>query len=501
MNYNSTVQLDNWSATHPDRPAITFEDRELSYFELNKLVNASANCLASYGIGRGDRVAILGMNSDEYVIACLAISRIGAVSVLLNYRLALEELKYLIDDSEPVALLVDSDFLSIVKELEKDIAVLRLSCILYSDQKCDDSLSALRAPFVGENAEIAHLNEDSIERILYTSGTTSRPKGVMLSHGNSWWNLVTQILVGCNSPDEKTLVFAPLYHIGAQELPGMRVFGVGGQMVVMRRFDAESVLQAVSTFSITGMVMVSTMVHIMRDLPNRLLYDTSSLNWLVFGQVPENMLDDIRAIFPNASLKNSYGLTESCSTVTTIDKRNQRLFPTSPGKAIACFDLKIVDENGNENLRGDLGEIVVRGPKTMLGYWRNPSATAETIRDGWLHTGDVGYLDENDLLYVVDRKKDMIRTGGENVASQEIERVIYELDWVAEVAVVGVADEKWGERIRAVVVPREGATPSQEELVRHCKEKLASFKVPKEVIFRAELPRNPSGKVLKRDLK
>jgi acyl-CoA synthetase (AMP-forming)/AMP-acid ligase II len=165
---------------------------------------------------------------------------------------------------------------------------------LYSDQKCDDSLTALRAPIVGENAEIVHLNEDSIERILYTSGTTSRPKGVMLSHGNSWWNLVTQILVGCNSPDEKTLVFAPLYHIGAQELPGMRVFGVGGQMVVMRRFDAESVLKAVSTYSITGMVMVSTMVHIMRDLPNRLLYDTSSLNWLVFGQVPENMLDDIK---------------------------------------------------------------------------------------------------------------------------------------------------------------------------------------------------------------
>jgi acyl-CoA synthetase (AMP-forming)/AMP-acid ligase II len=272
-------------------------------------------------------------------------------------------------------------------------------------------------------------------------------------------------------------------------------------MVIMRRFDAESVLKAVSTYSITGMVMVSTMVHIMRDLPNRLSYDTSSLTWLVFGQVAENMLEDIRAIFPNASLKNSYGLTESCSTATTIDDVHQKLFPTSPGRVVACFDLRIVDEDGNEVPRGHLGEIVLKGPKTMLGYWRNPTATAEALRDGWLHTGDVGYLDANDLLYVIDRKKDMIRTGGENVASQEIERVIYELEWVAEVAVVGIADEKWGERIRAVIVPRDGFTPSQVELIEHCKGKLASFKVPKEVLFRSELPRNPSGKVLKRDLR
>jgi fatty-acyl-CoA synthase len=213
------------------------------------------------------------------------------------------------------------------------------------------------------------------------------------------------------------------------------------------------------------------------------------------------MLEDIRAIFPNASLKNSYGLTESCSTVTTIDDAYQRRYPTSPGRVVPCLDLRIVDENGNEVSRGELGEVVVKGPKTMLGYWRNPLATAEVLRDGWLYTGDVGYLDTNDLLYVVDRKKDMIRTGGENVASQEVERVIYELEWVAEVAVVGVRDEKWGERIRAVVVPREGVTPSQEQIVQHCKEKLASFKVPKEVLFRSELPRNPSGKVLKRDLR
>ena len=501
MNYNSTLQLEKWSITNPEKSAIVFEDRDMSYSELNKRVNASARCLVEYGIEKGDRIAILGMNSDEYVIACLAISRIGAVAVLLNYRLALEELKYLVDDSEPVALMVDSDFLEIAKDLEASINELKLSCILYADTQLDNSLSTLRSQFSDEKVELAYMDQNSLERILYTSGTTSRPKGVMLSHGNSWWNLVTQILAGCNSPDEKTLVFAPLYHIGAQELPGMRIFGVGGQMVVMRRFDAESVLKAVSTYSITGMVMVSTMVHIMRDLPNRLSFDTSSLTWLVFGQVPENMLEDIRAIFPNASLKNSYGLTESCSTVTTIDDAYQRRYPTSPGRVVPCLDLRIVDENGNEVSRGELGEVVVKGPKTMLGYWRNPLATAEVLQDGWLYTGDVGYLDTNDLLYVVDRKKDMIRTGGENVASQEVERVIYELEWVAEVAVVGVRDEKWGERIRAVVVPREGVTPSQEQIVQHCKEKLASFKVPKEVLFRSELPRNPSGKVLKRDLR
>lgn len=501
MNFNSAASISRWAEVSPQKIAIYFDGLQISYGDLNSLVSATALLLMDSGVVRGDRVSILGMNSAEYVIACLAVSRIGAVSVFLNYRLSLGELKYLIEDSDPVVLLIDSEFDAIASELEKLVTNLKLSCALHSTTADFKSVSVLRKKYLGSIVENAEMDQNDLERILYTSGTTSKPKGVMLSHGNSWWNLVTQILEGCNSHDERTLVFAPLYHIGAQELPGLRVFGVGGQMVIMRQFDARSVLEAVSHHQITGMVMVSTMIHIMRDLPDRHNYDTSSLRWLVFGQVPENMLKQIRTIFPNAALKNSYGLTESCSTVTSIDPAYQERYPTSPGRAVPTVKIKIVDDTDNEVLTGELGEIIVNGPKTMLGYWRQPEATAEVLRGGWLRTGDVGFVDNNKLLYVVDRKKDMIRTGGENVASQEVERVIYEIDWVAEVAVIGVPDEKWGEQIKAVVVARNGFVPSTDELLRHCKSKLATFKIPKQVEFRSVLPRNPSGKILKRELK
>jgi fatty-acyl-CoA synthase len=323
----------------------------------------------------------------------------------------------------------------------------------------------------------------------------------MLSHGNATWNLFTQMLEGCNSSDERTLIFAPLYHIGAQELPGLRVFGVGGLMVVMRRFDAKAVLESVDEHRITGMVMVSTMIHIMRDLPDRHKFDTSSLRWIVFGQVPENMLEEIQLIFPRASLKNSYGLTETCSTVTAIDPISQVKNPTSPGRVVSTLELDIVDDNDVSVSAREIGEIVVRGPKTMLGYWRQPEATAEAMKNGWLHTGDVGWRDESGLIFIVDRKKDMIRTGGENVASQEVERVIYEIEWVAEVAVVGSPDEKWGERIRAVIVPRPGMSGSVEAVLAHCRSHLATFKIPKDIEFWDELPRNPSGKVLKSEIR
>ena len=501
MNYNFSCHLRRWAEIDPSREALRFEDKRWSYGGLNNAVDETAWFLADSGVTRGDRVAILAMNSDEYVIACLAVARLGAVSVLLNYRLALAELKYLIEDCEPVAILLDGDFYEMRKQLEESIVDLRCSCILYSEDEDIETLSNLRSSSQGKVFEDEVLGVDALDRILYTSGTTSRPKGVMLSHGNATWNLFTQILEGCNSPDERTLIFAPLYHIGAQELPGLRVFGVGGLMVVMRRFDARAVLEAVDQHRITGMVMVSTMIHIMRDLPDRHKFDTSSLRWIVFGQVPENMLEEIQFIFPKASLKNSYGLTETCSTVTAIDPISQIKNPTSPGRVVSTLALDIVDDNDISVSPREIGEIVVRGPKTMLGYWRQPEATAEAMKNGWLHTGDVGWRDESGLIFIVDRKKDMIRTGGENVASQEVERVIYEIEWVAEVAVVGSPDEKWGERIRAIIVPRPGMSGSVEAVLAHCRSHLATFKIPKDIEFWDELPRNPSGKVLKAEIR
>lgn len=500
MNYNVVANLVRQVEIRPSHTAISFEKLQWSYADLNTAVSATAVVLRDAGVKRGDRVAVLGLNSDEYIIAQLAIGRLGAVSVLLNYRLTAEELKYLLGDSEPVALLLDEDFLSIRDELVRATPSISFTALVYAESHGEESLAQLRALHFGVHVEDAHMEADDLDRILYTSGTTSRPKGVMLTHGNAWWNTLTMMLEGCCSPDERTLVFAPLYHIGAQDLPGTRVFAVGGTMIIMRRFDVEAVLRQIQEQSVTGMVLVSTMIHMLIDLPTRFDYDTSSLRWMIFGQVPENMLIEVRKIFPRAAVKNSYGLTEVCSMATTIDDENQRRYPLSPGKTVATLQMKIVNDDGSEVEQGKLGEILLRGPKVMRGYWRLPEVTAETLKEGWLHTGDVGFIDENGFLYVVDRKKDMIRTGGENVSSQEVERVIYEMGTVAEVAVVPQLDEKWGEIIKAVVVPRPGETITEEQVVAHCRAHLASYKQPRVVVFRTELPRNPSGKVLKREL-
>jgi len=371
---------------------------------------------------------------------------------------------------------------------------------MHTETNNDDSLMRLRSTCLGVDLVDEPMDADDLDRILYTSGTTSRPKGVMLTHGNAWWNALTMMMEGCCSSDERTLVFAPLYHIGAQDLPGTRVFAAGGTMVIMRRFDVEGVLHQIQESRITGMVLVSTMIHMLVDLPSRMNFDTSSLRWMIFGQVPENMLLEVRKIFPHAAIRNSYGLTEVCSIATTIDDESQRRFPLSPGRPVATLQMRIVNEDGTEVEQGKLGEILLRGPKVMRGYWRLPDLTMETLKDGWLHTGDVGYRDQSGFLYVVDRKKDMIRTGGENVSSQEVERVIYGMGTVAEVAVVPQLDEKWGEIIKAVIVPRPGETITQEQVVTHCRAHLAAYKQPRVVEFRAELPRNPSGKVLKREL-
>lgn len=500
MNYNSARHVARAAFDWAQKDAIIFEGHTWTYAEFDAAVSESAATLLAAGIEQGERVAVLGQNSDEYVILCMATARIGAVAVLLNYRLSYGELEYLVNDSDPVAIVFDEEYSEVARQLQGLIENLKLTATIYGESERPDSLRSLRQRHAGVVVPDAMMGADDLDRILYTSGTTSHPKGVMLTHGNAEWNLLTMILEGCNRADERTLVFAPLYHIGAQELPGMRVFAVGGTMVIMRKFDARGVLEAIDKHGITGMVMVSTMVHIMRDLPDRLAFDTSTLRWVVFGQVPENMLDELRNIFPNALLKNSYGLTEACSMASAITGDLQAKYPLSPGRAVATLEMEIVDDEDRLVPRGVVGEVVLRGPKIMAGYWRKPEATEEAFRHGWFHTGDMGYLDERGLLYVVDRKKDMIRTGGENVSSQEIERVIYETGKVAEVAVVPKPDEKWGEIIRAVIVVRAGETLTSAQVIEHCRAHMASFKVPKVVEFRDELPRNPSGKILKREL-
>jgi acyl-CoA synthetase (AMP-forming)/AMP-acid ligase II len=272
-------------------------------------------------------------------------------------------------------------------------------------------------------------------------------------------------------------------------------------MVLMRRFDPVSILAAIDRHRIVGMTMVATMVHMIRELPERLDFDTSSVRWLIFSQVAERLFRDTQVVFPGARLIEGYGLTETCNGIAYLDQAHMETKLGSVGRPVHQVDLAVVDDDDVEIPIGELGEIVVRGPKVSPGYWNDAEATAQAHRNGWFHTGDIGRFDADGYLYVVDRKKDMIRSGGENMASSEIERVLYDHPAVSQAAVVAAPHPKWNEVPVAFVVRRGGEEVSESELVSFCARRLAKFKVPTRIMFLDDLPRNPSGKVLKRELR
>ena len=484
-----------------DSDALVYEGRRWSFVELDHDVNALAAGLAGKGVTRGMRVAVLAMNCPEYVMLALALAKLGAVLVPFNYRLHEEELAYMVDHAGAEAFISESDFAEIAASLTQRLTKLRLR-LSFDDMGVGwTPLPELVASNAGGRVPDAELTDDDLQRILYTSGTTSRPKGALITHGNCNANINAQIPELQLSMSDRLLVFAPLYHVGGFDVPGYAVWFVGGAFVLMRRFDARSVLETIARERITGMGMVATMVHLIRALPERQSFDTSSLRWMIFSQVTPALFHDTRQTFPQALLVEGYGLTETCNGLTYLDMAHMLSKQGSAGRPLHGVDIRIVDEHDNPLPPGEIGEIVARGPKVCAGYLDDPEATATAFRGGWFHTGDVGRLDEDGYLYILDRLKDMIRSGGENVASSEIERVVYEFDGVHEAAAIGVPHDDWVEVPAVFVVPASGAGIDPEALVEHCNGRLGRFKVPKAVYVVDELPRNPSGKVLKRELR
>lgn len=487
---------------HEDVTALVFEERRWTYAELDDEVDAVAAGLRHLGIDRGEVVALLSLNSPEYLITSLALARIGAVFLPLNYRLHAEELAYVLGHSGATTILTEQDFHEVVAAILPRLGDLG-RVITTSEPAPDGWLTYGELRALGEGATVAdaEVGPDDLQRIMYTSGTTSAPKGAMLTHGNCNANLDMQVVELALAPGQSILVFGPLYHVGGLDIPGFAVWYAGATMVLMRRFDAPSILRLVDDHQIVGMTMVATMVHMIRELPDRLSFDTSSVRWLIFSQVAERLFHDTMEVFPAARLIEGYGLTETCNGIAYLDGANMFRKLGSVGRPTHRVDVRIVDDDDQPVATGDLGEIVVRGPKVSPGYWRDPELTASTHRGGWFHTGDIGRFDDDGYLYVVDRKKDMIRSGGENLASSEVERVLYDHPDVSEAAVIGIPDERWGEVPRAHIVLRHGASTSARDLVDFCAARLAKFKVPRDVVFMSELPRNPSGKVLKRELR
>ncbi len=358
-------------------------------------------------------------------------------------------------------------------------------------------------PVVGVSPTRVAATGDDLHRLMYTSGTTGRPKGAMLTHANLAWKNAAHVVEFGFTADDVGLACGPLYHVGALDLVTTTMISVGATTIVHTTFDPEQVVDEIERSRVTTIWAAPAMVRAVLDVPGIETRDLSSVKVIIAGgeKMPIPTIERIRTTFPSAWFADAYGLTETVSGDTFLDRDHTVSKLGSVGRPCQYLELDIWDEHGASLPAGARGEVVLRGPKVFAGYWRDPDATAAAFAGGWFHTGDIGVLDDDGFLTIVDRLKDMIVSGGENIASSEVERALYEHDAVVEVAVVGRPDERWGEVPVAFVVTHPGAAVAADDLIDHCRAQLAKFKVPKDVVFVDALPRNPSGKVLKRDLR
>ena len=489
------INLSSFVAFHarrtPNRPALKYRGEEISYAVLDARVWKVAGWLAAQGIGAGDVVAVLMKNSAAFLELVFATSHLGAVFLPINFRLSRDEVGYITGDAGARLLIADEELA--VNAAGAQVVIL--------DEAAQQSVTCLAGDSAAAPMNVRQPSD--LMRLMYTSGTTDRPKGVMLSYDNFYWKSADQTIALGLSAETRLLVVGPLYHVGALDLPGIAVLWHGGFIHIERSFEPESALAAIAEDKLNAAWFAPVMTTAMLTCTTRNRYDVSSLKWAIGGgeKTPELRIRAFSDYFRNARYIDAYGLTETVGGDTFMDAGREIKKIGSTGRAIAHVEIEIRDEDGNKLPPNANGEICLRGPKIMRGYWKDPEKTASAFFGEWFRSGDVGYLDDDGFLYLTDRKKDMIISGGENIASSEVERVIYDLPEVREVAVIGLRDPRWGERPVAIVVLAEGASLELAALIEHCQLRLASFKVPKQLIIRASLPRNPSGKILKRVLR
>jgi acyl-CoA synthetase (AMP-forming)/AMP-acid ligase II len=493
--------LAHHASRRPHQALAVFEGQATTYAQMAERVAATAGGLAERGVARGDVVALLSFNCPEMLETIFAANHLGAIAMPINWRLAAPEVRYILDHSGARAIVCDEALLELADEAIKGIdSPLVQASTGAAGRDGWTSLSELRAS--NPVAPVAAAAGD-VHRLMYTSGTTGRPKGVMLTHANlAWKNLAHLVEFGFTS-DDLGLACGPLYHVGALDLTTTSLIAAGGTVVIHRTFDAAAVVDELERSRVTTVWLAPAMVNAIMALPDVEQRDLSSVRVIINGgeKMPIPLIERIQRTFPSAWFADAYGLTETVSGDTFLDRESLVTKLGSVGRPCLHLELDLWDEQGRSVAAGEQGEIVLRGPKVFTGYWRDEEATAKAFAGGWFHTGDIGVRDEDGYLFIVDRLKDMIVSGGENIASSEVERVLYEHDAVLEVAVVGRPDERWGEVPVAFVVLRDGAEASADELIERCQAELARFKVPKAVTFIDALPRNPSGKVLKRELR
>ncbi|BBX66522.1 putative long-chain-fatty-acid CoA ligase [Mycobacterium saskatchewanense] len=489
----------------PDMPLTVFADRQRTVRESADRIARLAGALRALGVRRGDRVAFLGLNSDRYHEYLYAVPWADAALNPVNIRWSPVEIAYSLVDSQTTVLLVDDAFAAAVPQVLA--AGAELSTLVYCGEgTCPPGMLDYESLIAGsEPVPDARRGGDELLGIFYTGGTTGHPKGVMLSHANVLTSALGSLATGRFLTDRgRILHAAPLFHLAAI---GMWIAGsvAGSTHVMVPSFTPAGVAKAISDHRVTDTLLVPTMVQMLIDHPDAAGFDLTSLRHLIYGASPisEALVERAQKAFPTTGLAQAYGMTELAPAATFLapSDHDDPALQRSAGRALPHVEVRVVDANDNELPAGEIGEVVVRGANVMLGYWNRPTETAATVRDGWMHTGDMARMDERGYLFIIDRLKDMIITGGENVFSAEVENALAGHPAVAASAVIGVPDERWGERVHAVIVLHPGGETTEASIQEHCRALIAGYKVPRSMEFVTELPISGAGKVLKRELR
>ncbi|MFC4559067.1 acyl-CoA synthetase [Virgibacillus kekensis] len=491
----------------PEKFAVNYDGQRLSYAELDNLVNQTAHAFLADGMKKGDMITVMSKNSLDFVVVNFALARIGAVMIPINYMLSVEDIQYILEHAEVRGFIASEEY---APTLDKSVGRLEIKFRYLMDAlgTYDGDLASWTPLSVARDGKPtdfvdAELSDDDLAHVLYTSGTESRPKGVMLTHKSLISEYVSCIVDGKMAAEDVAIHALPLYHSAQLHVfLGPSIY-VGSSGIILGAASPEIILKTIEEEGATQLFAPPTVWIALLRHPDFDKRNLSTLEKCYYGAaiMPREILKELAERLPNAKFWNFYGQTEVAPLATALQPEDQLRKLGSAGVATLNVQTKIVDGNDEEVPRGEMGEIVHRTPHTMKGYLHDPDKTAEAFRGGWFHSGDLGVMDEEGYITIVDRKKDMINTGGVNVSSREVEETIYQMDGVSEVAVISIPDAYWIEAVTAIIVPKEGATLQKEDVVEFCRERLSKFKVPKYVDFAEELPKNPSGKVLKRSLR
>lgn len=482
--------IEKWAYTHPDRTAVITDNEKVSYKQLDRMIVLAAQRIQEKLQGRkGERIAILSHNRLEYIVLLFAIAKAECVAVPLNIRLSAKELIFQLNDSGSRILYAEKDNAEFAASLVEQS---ELESLAFMEDVCEESQTS----FAFERM----IDEEAPYIICYTSGTTGKPKGAVLTQSNIFWNAVNNKLAIDLTSEDRCIVLLPLFHIGGIGLFAFPSLFSGGTIVIPGKFDPEKTLAMIEKYQVTVVMGVPTIHQALLTSPSFNTTDLSTVRWFYNGGAPcpHELID---AYFDRGFLfGQGFGMTETSPTLFMLSKEDAPRKRGSIGKPVLFSEYKLLDSEGKEVEKGAVGELAVRGPNIMKEYWNRVDATKDALKDGWLLTGDLAKTDDEGFLFIVGRKKEMIISGGENIYPLEVEQVISQMEGIAEVAVVGNADPLWGEVPAAFIVKENGSALTEEAVIQHCQGNLAKYKIPKKVTFLKEMPKNATGKIQKTKL-